>query len=87
MTNNAPERSRYKIADSHRNQAFVGVLRRNPDTDAWTWKGHIDFINGDNFEFASQRSFTTKTEAEDYMRQYARNRIDNRLNLDQPSRR
>lgn len=75
------ERQRYKITDSHRNQTFVGVLRRDRDTYCWTWKGHIDFDDGHNFSFASQRSFATSLEAEDYMRRFARDRIDNRLSL------
>jgi hypothetical protein len=81
MTTNTPERSRYKIEDSHRNQAYVGLLRKDPDTHSWSWKGHIDFSDGHNFEFASQRNFTTKIEAEDYMRRFACDRIDNRLGL------
>ena len=76
---NTPERSHYKIEDSHRNQAYVGLFRKDSATDLWSWKGHIDFSDGDNFEFASQRNFATKTEAEEYMRRFARDRIDNRL--------
>jgi len=79
MKTNTEERQRYKITDSHRNQTFVGMLRRDPDTYCWTWKGHIDFTDGHNFSFASQRSFSTKIEAEDYMRRFAHDRIDNRL--------
>ena len=86
MTINTAEPSRYKIEDSHRNQEYVGLLRRDPDTHSWSWKGHIDFSDGHNFEFASQRTFTTKTEAEDYMRRFARERIDNRLAFIQPNR-
>ena len=74
------ERSRYKISESHRNQNFVGVLRRDRDTDMWTWQGHIDYSDGQNFEFASQRGFSTATEAEDYLRRFACARIDNKLN-------
>lgn len=80
MINNE-QRSRYRVTDSHRNQTFVGMLKRDRDTDLWTWKGHIDFIDGHNVEFASQRNFTTKIEAEDYMRRFACDRIDNRLNI------
>jgi hypothetical protein len=86
MKNNPEERSRYKITDSHRNQTFVGVLRKDRDTDAWTWHGHIDFTDGQNFEFASQRSFSTATEAEDYMRRFACARIDNQLRTTPPNR-
>jgi hypothetical protein len=80
MKNNNVERSRYKITDSHRNQTFVAVLRKDRDTEAWTWQGHIDFTDGQNFEFASQRGFSTALEAEDYMRRFACARIDNKLN-------
>lgn len=86
MKMNNDERSRYRITDLHRNQRFVGVLKRDRDTYAWTWKGHIDFTDGHNVEFVSQRSFMTKTEAEDYMRRFACARIDNRLSLTQPNR-
>ncbi len=80
MKSNTEERSRYKIIDSHRNQTFVAVLRKDRETEAWTWQGHIDFTDGQNFEFASQRCFSTATEAEDYMRRFACARIDNQLN-------
>jgi hypothetical protein len=79
MKTNTKERQRYRITDSHRNQTFVGVLSRDPDTYCWNWKGHIAFVDGHQFEFASQRSFATKLEAEDYMRRFACDRIDNRL--------
>ena len=74
------EKSRYKISDSHRNQPFVGVMKRDRDTYSWTWKGHIDFADGHYFEFASQRSFDTASEAEAYMRRYACDRINTRMN-------
>lgn len=83
MKINNEEKSRYRISDSHRNQPFIGVLRRDRDTYGWTWKGEIDFTDGHNFQFASQRSFTTATEAEDYLRRFACDRIDNRLNFSQ----
>ncbi len=76
---NTTERSHYKIEDSHRNQTYVGLFRKDSDTALWSWKGYIDFSDGDNFEFASQRHFATKTEAEDYMRRFARDHIDKRL--------
>ena len=81
MKLNNEERSRYKITDSHLKQTIVGVLKRDRDSDAWTWKGHIDFADGDNCEFASQRSFGSAGEAEDYLRRFACARIDSRLNL------
>ena len=74
------DRSRYRITDSHRNQPFVGVLKKDRDTYAWRWKGHIDFADGNNFEFASQRCFNTAAEAEDYLRRFVCARIDSRLN-------
>jgi hypothetical protein len=77
--NQNKERSRYKITHSHRNQNFIGIIRKDRDTYAWTWKGHIDFADGQNFEFSSQRSFSTATEAEDCMRSFACARIDNQL--------
>lgn len=77
------EKARYRISDSHRNQTFVAVLKRDRDTYSWSWKGHIDFSDGHNFEFVSQRSFNTATEAEEYMRRFACDRIDNRLSLTQ----
>ena len=80
------ERQRYRISDSHRNQTFVGVFRRDPDTYSWTWKGHIDFEDGHNVSFTSQREFATDLEAETYMRQFARARIDNRLSITEPDR-
>ena len=86
MKTNTEERQRYKITDSHRNQTVVGVLRRDPDTYCWTWKGHIDFDDGHDFSFASQRSFTTNLEAEEYMRRCVRGRIDSRLNVTQRNR-
>ena len=81
MTQRTEDKSRYKISDSHRNQPFVGVMKRDRDTYSWTWKGHIEFADGHYFEFASQRSFDTATEAEAYMRRYACDRIDSRMNL------
>ena len=85
MKTHGEERSRYRITESHRNQAFVGVFRRDRDTDSWTWKGHIDFEDGHNLSFDSRRNFPTKLEAEDYMRRFARDRIDNRLNITKPN--
>jgi len=80
MSNNNEERSRYKITDSHRNQAIIATVRKDRDTYAWTWHGHIEFTDGQHFEFSSQRSFSTASEAEDYMRRFACARIDSQLN-------
>ena len=76
----SPEaRQRYKIKDSHRNQPFVGIVRKDPNTYSWTWSSHIDFEDGHEIKFTSQRSFPTHLEAEEYMRQFARAHIDSRL--------
>jgi hypothetical protein len=79
MKNKPEERSRYKINDSHRNQNFCATVTKDRDTYAWTWHGHIDFADGQHFEFSSQRNFQTATEAEDYLRRFACDRIDNHL--------
>ena len=81
------DRQRYKITACHRNQTFVGQLRRDPDTYGWSWKGYINYDDGDSFSFASQRSFSTKEEAEDYLCRFARDRIDLRLNMASAGRR
>ena len=73
------ERSSYKIVDSHRQQPYKAVLKRDRDGYGWTWKGDIAFTDGHNFSFASKRTFSTRFEAEEYMRSFARDRIDNRL--------
>jgi len=80
MTQSNEEKSRYKISDSHLSQPFVGVMKRDRDTYNWSWKAHIDFVDGYFFEFASQRSFDTAIEAESYMRSFACNQINNRMN-------
>ena len=79
MKSNNEERSRYKIADMHRQQPFKGVLKRDSDGYGWTWKGDIAFTDGHDVAFASKRIFATRVEAEEYMRSYARERIDSRL--------
>lgn len=79
MKTNMEDRHRYTIRDSHRNQSFVGLVKKDRDNYAWTWSGHIDFEDGHEFTFMSQRSFKTHVEAEEYLRQFARACIDNRL--------
>jgi hypothetical protein len=76
----------YRISDSHRKQLFVGVLRLSADTRSWTWQAQIDFEDGHNVSFSSQRSFVSHSEAEDYMRQFVRSRIDHRLSITRPER-
>jgi hypothetical protein len=79
MNNVREERSRYKITRSHRNQTLSAIVSKNRDTYTWTWHGHIDFTDGQQFEFSSQRNFATASEAEDYMYRFACDRIDNLL--------
>jgi hypothetical protein len=79
MKTNVEDRQRYRIKDFHRNQAFVALLKKDPNTYAWIFSGHIDFEDGHEITFNSQRGFTTHLEAEAYMRQFARAHIDSRL--------
>ena len=79
MQTNNEERSTYKVIDSHRQQSFKAVLKRDRDGFGWTWKGDIAFADGHNFSFESKRTFSTRVEAEEYMRRFACDRIDSRL--------
>ena len=81
MKFSSQERQSYRISDSHRNQPFVGTVRRDPVAYGWTWKAHIDFLDGQNFSFVSQRTFSSDVEAKDYMRKFICDRIDVRLGL------
>lgn len=79
MKNPGAERSRYKVTDTYRLQPFTALLRRDPDSYGWTWKGEISFTDGHRFSFASKRAFATPIEAEGYLRRFAHDRIDQRL--------
>ncbi len=79
MKTDMEDKRRYTIRDSHRNQSFVGILKKDPASYAWTWSGYINFENGHEVTFTSQRSFKTHVEAEEYLRQFARACIENRL--------
>ena len=81
-----PERQSYRIVDSHRNQKFTGRVRRDAASYGWTWKAHIDFVDGQNFSFVSQRTFNTGAEATEYMRKFLCDRIDARLSLPRADR-
>ena len=81
MTLVSQERQRYRIIDSHRDQRFVGIVRRDPAAYGWSWKAQIDFVDGENCSFVSQRTFSTDIEAKDYMRKFICDRIDSRLSL------
>jgi hypothetical protein len=84
MKNDSTEKTRYKINEFYRKQPFGGVINRDPATRSWSWKGHIDLEDGPYSEFSSRRSFTTGLEAEDHMRRFAHERIDNWLRATQP---
>jgi hypothetical protein len=79
-----PGPKKYKIKESYRNQAYVGVFNLDPWTRLWAWKGHVDFNEGLHSLFTN-RTFTTALQAEDHMRQSAHQCIDNRLNAMQPN--
>lgn len=71
-------RKNYKIKESYRNQAYFGIIRLDLSTNLWAWKGTIDFDAGLHSLFTN-RTFNTVAQAEDHMRQSARQCIDNRL--------
>ncbi len=77
MNNPDSERSIYKFTATYRKQPFGGVISRDRDTRSWAWKGHIDFEDGPYRKFTSRRSFTTVSEAEEHMRRFAQEQIDN----------
>ena len=84
MKTHSSEKTRDKINEFYRNQPFDAVINRDPATRSWSWKGHIDLEDGPYSEFSSRRSFTTGSEAEDHMRRFAHERIDNWLRATQP---
>jgi len=84
MKTHVGEKTRYRLNETYRKQAFVGIINQDPATRSWSWKGHIDFENGPYSEFSSRRSFPTGLQAEDHMRQFAHQRIDNWLSATQP---
>jgi hypothetical protein len=84
MKTRTGEKTRYIIKESYRKQLFGGVINQDPATLSWSWKGHIDFEDGPYSEFTSRRNFTTGSQAEDHMRQFAYQRIDNWLSATRP---
>jgi hypothetical protein len=84
MRNGEAEKSTYKINESYRKQIFGGVISRDSSTRSWVWKGHIDFEKGPYREFTSRRSFSSGSEAEDHMRRFAHEQIDNWLSATRP---
>jgi len=68
----------YKVRESYRQQAYFAVISLNPWTNAWAWKGQVDFDAGLHSMFTN-RTFATAAQAEDHMRQSAHQCIDNRL--------
>jgi hypothetical protein len=83
MNTRTRSRKKYKINESYRNRAYVGVVNLDPWTNLWSWKGHVDFDEGLHSMFNS-RTFGTAVQAEDHLRQFAHQCIDNRLNAAQP---
>ena len=83
MNTRPRSRKKYKINESYRNRAYVGVVNLDPWTNLWSWKGHVDFDEGLHSMFNS-RTFGTAVQAEDHLRQFAHQCIDNRLNAAQP---
>jgi hypothetical protein len=84
MKTRSGEKTRYTIKESYRKQLFGGIINQDPATLSWSWKGHIDFEDGPYSEFTSRRNFTTESQAEDHMRQFAYHRIDNWLSATRP---
>jgi hypothetical protein len=84
MKNQGAGKVTFKVKEWYRKQPFGGVINRDPTTLSWAWKGHIDFEDGPYSEFTSRRVFTSRSEAEDHMRRFAHERIDNWLSTTQP---
>jgi hypothetical protein len=84
MKNRSAEKTKYKISEFYRKQPFGAVINQDPATRWWSWKGHIDLEDGPYSEFSSRRTFTTGSEAEDHMRRFAHERIDNWFRATQP---
>jgi hypothetical protein len=84
MRSDQAEKSIYKIKESYRKQLFGGVISRDVDRRSWAWKGHIDFEDGPYREFTSRRSFSSGSEAEEHMRRFAHEQIDNWLSATRP---
>ena len=84
MKNGEAEKSTYKVKQCYRNQLFGGVISRDSDRRSWVWKGHIDFEDGPYREFTSRRSFSSGSEAEEHMRRFAHEQIDNWFSATRP---
>lgn len=84
MKNGEAKKSIFKINESYRKQLIRGVVSRDGDTRSWAWKGHIDFENGPYREFTSRRNFNTGSEAEEHMRRFAHEQIDNWFSATRP---
>lgn len=84
MKNGEADKATYKIRESYRKQLFGGVISRDGDRRSWAWKGHIDFEHGPYREFTSRRSFNSAPEAEDHLRRFAHEQIDNWLSATRP---
>lgn len=84
MKKSAAEKSILKIKESYRQQLISGVISRGDGICSWAWKGHIDFEDGPYREFTSRRSFATGSEAEENMRRFAHEQIDNWFSATRP---
>ena len=84
MKNGEAEKSIYKINESYRKQLIRGVISRDGGTRSWAWKGHIDFEDGPCRQFTSRRNFSTGSEAEEHMRRFAHEQIDNWFSATRP---
>ena len=84
MSPDATQRTTYKLKESYRKQLFGAIINKDPRTQSWSWKGHIDFEEGPYSEFTSRRSFNSSLEAEEHLRRFVRERIDSWLSVRQP---
>src|SRR5438876_12397135 len=76
---------RYRIKESYRNQAYVGVVNLDPRTTSWSWKGHVDSNKGLH-SICNSCTFTTALDADRHLRQFAHHCIDNPRNATHPYR-
>jgi hypothetical protein len=78
MNTRIREHKKFTVRESYRRQVYVGVVSLDSDANSWAWKGHVDFNEGLHTMFTN-RAFPTAKQAEEHMRQFAHQCIDNRL--------
>ena len=76
--------ARYKVKETYRKQLIEGVINHDADGRSWAWKGQIDFEDGPCSAYTSRRNFTSGLEAEEHMRRFAHEQIDNWLSTTRP---